>query len=104
MVIVTDSLRADHVGCYGGPVQTPHLDALAKEGTVFLNAYSENLPTLPTRRAWWTGKYHFHRAGWQPFDHSDYLLVEMLWDRGWLTGLSRHLPHAQAGLQLRAGL
>jgi len=93
VVIVTDSLRADHVGCYGSSVATPNLDELATEGALFLNAYSENLPTLPTRRAWWTGKYHFYRAGWQPFENSDYLLAEVLWDRGWTTALITDTYH-----------
>ena len=93
VAVVTDSLRADCVGCYGSHVQTPSLDALAADGAVFLNAYCENLPTLPTRRAWWTGKYHFHRDGWQPFAGSDYLLAEILWDRGWTTALIADVYH-----------
>ncbi|MFH1572189.1 MAG: sulfatase [Gemmatimonadota bacterium] len=93
VTIVTDSLRRDCLGCYGSAVQTPHLDALAAEGAVFDNAYCENLPTLPMRRAWWTGKYHFHRAGWQPFEPSDYLLAEVLWDRGWTTALVADVYH-----------
>jgi len=60
IVIITDSLRLDHVGCYGSHVKTPNIDKLAVEGSKFLHAYSENLPTMPTRRGWWTGKYHFH--------------------------------------------
>jgi len=93
VVVVTDSMRADHVGCYGSQVQTPNLDALAAEGAVFLDAYTENLPTLPTRRAWWTGKYHFHRGGWAPFENSDYLLAEILWDRGWTSALVADTYH-----------
>ena len=31
LVIVIDTLRADHVGAYGGRAQTPSIDALAKE-------------------------------------------------------------------------
>jgi arylsulfatase A-like enzyme len=93
IVIVTDSLRADHVGCYGSHVQTPNLDRLAAEGTVFEHAYSENLPTMPTRRAWWTGRYHFHRAGWQPFENSDYLLAEVLWDKGYTSALITDTYH-----------
>ena len=30
IVIVTDSLRVDHLGCYGSPVKTPNLDRLAE--------------------------------------------------------------------------
>ena len=43
IVIITDSLRLDHVGCYGSHVKTPNIDKLASEGAKFLNAFSENL-------------------------------------------------------------
>ncbi len=82
IVIVTDSLRADHCGPYGGKAKTPSMDRLAAESVVFENAYSENLPTMPCRTAWWTGKYLFWQRGWQHFEPSDYLLAEVLWDRG----------------------
>jgi len=93
VVIVTDSLRVDHVGCYGSHVQTPNIDRLAKEGVMFTHAYSENLPTLPTRRGWWTGKYHFHEAGWQPFTEKDYLLAEVLWENGYTSALITDVYH-----------
>jgi arylsulfatase A-like enzyme len=82
VVIITDSLRLDHVGCYGSDVKTPNIDSLAKEGTIFENAFSEGLPTLPTRTTWWTGRYTFPLRGWQQFNHSDLLLAEVLWDKG----------------------
>lgn len=78
IVIVLDSLRADHLGCYGGKVAMPSIDELAADATVFENAYSENMPTLPCRAAWWTGRHLFTRRGWQPFEHTDTLLAEVL--------------------------
>ncbi|MBD3181539.1 sulfatase-like hydrolase/transferase [Candidatus Poribacteria bacterium] len=93
IVIITDSLRVDHVGCYGSHVKTPNLDRLAAEGTKFLHAYSENLPTMPTRRGWWTGKYHFHEAGWQPFTEEDYLMAEILWDQGFTSAFITDVYH-----------
>ncbi|MEG0689040.1 MAG: sulfatase-like hydrolase/transferase, partial [Hungatella sp.] len=37
----TDQQRWDTAGCYGQPLNvTPHLDALAKEGVVFEEAYT----------------------------------------------------------------
>ena len=59
IVIVMDSLRVDHVGCYGSHVRTPNIDHVAQEGTLFVNAFSESLPTLPTRTTWWTGRVNF---------------------------------------------
>jgi len=82
VIIVADSLRADHVGCYGSSVQTPNIDRLAEESALFEEAYSENLPTLPCRTSWWTGLYLFTVRGWQHFEPWDYLLAEVLWDRG----------------------
>ena len=82
IVIIADSMRADHVGCYGSKVRTPNLDRLAREGIVFEQAYSENLPTMPCRTAWWTGQYLFTQRGWQQMNDSDYLLAEVLWDEG----------------------
>ena len=60
ILVVFDSLRKDSMGCYGPPpwweVKTPHFDALAKESLVMDRMYPEALPTLPTRRALYTGK------------------------------------------------
>jgi arylsulfatase A-like enzyme len=93
IVIVADSLRADHVGCYGSPVKTPNIDKLAAESAVFENAYGENLPTLPCRTAWWTGRYLFTQRGWQPFEPTDYLLAEVLWDKGITSALVTDTYH-----------
>jgi arylsulfatase A-like enzyme len=40
-LITIDTLRADHVHCYGyGPIKTPALDKLAKEGVRFAQAFT----------------------------------------------------------------
>ncbi len=45
--IVIDSLRADHLGCYGyKPSTSPTIDRLAREGIQFKNAYSTASSTL----------------------------------------------------------
>ena len=75
IVIIMDSLRADHVGCLGSSVQTPNIDRVAREGSLFANAYTESLPTLPTRTTWWTGQVNFPFRPWQPFELGDLLLV-----------------------------
>ncbi len=94
IVICTDSLRVDHLGCYGNPwIKTPNFDRLAAEGALFEHCYSENLPTLPTRTAWWTGRYQFPWRGWQQFEHGDYLLAEVLWDRGYTSALITDTYH-----------
>ena len=41
-----DSLRSDHLSCYGYNRNiSPHIDKLAKEGPLFLNNFSPNIPT-----------------------------------------------------------
>ena len=47
-MVVVDSLRADHLGCYGYSKNTsPNLDALANEGTLFTRAFAPGVPTTP---------------------------------------------------------
>ncbi|HEX8618896.1 MAG TPA: sulfatase-like hydrolase/transferase [Thermoanaerobaculia bacterium] len=56
IVISIDTLRADHLPVYGAKgVETPHLDALAKDSIVFDNAYSHVPLTLPSHVSMLTG-------------------------------------------------
>ena len=93
IVIATDSLRADHLGCYGGDIKTPNYDKFALDSAVFDQAYAENLPTMPCRTAWWTGRHLLPQRGWQPFESSDYLLAEILWNRGFASALITDTYH-----------
>lgn len=61
LYIDIDSLRPDHLGCYGHHRNTsPNIDALAKEGLRFRNCYTPDAPCLPSRSAMTTGKFGFH--------------------------------------------
>jgi arylsulfatase A-like enzyme len=93
IVIVADSLRTDHIGCYGSTVQTPNIDRLASESILFEQAYAENLYTLPCRTSWWTGKYLFPVRGWQPLEPGDALLPEVLSSRGYASALVTDTYH-----------
>jgi hypothetical protein len=56
ILVIIDSLRRDHVGAYGNDwIKTPTLDALAEESLLFTHAQPEAMPTLPVRRAIYTG-------------------------------------------------
>ena len=56
IVISVDTLRADHLPVYGATrVQTPNIDALAKDAVVFENAYSHVPLTLPSHVTMLTG-------------------------------------------------
>ena len=93
IVIVADSLRVDHLGCYGSSVKTPNIDEVASDAAVFEQAYAENLPTVPGRTAWWTGRHLFAKRGWQPFEHDDVLLAEILSSRGFASALITDTYH-----------
>jgi choline-sulfatase len=56
LLVTIDTLRADHVGCYGAErVHTPTLDALAQGGTRFAAAMSPAPLTLPSHTTILTG-------------------------------------------------
>ena len=58
IVITIDTLRADHLGCYGyKQIHTPNLDALAAGGVRFERAYTPVPVTLPAHSAIFTGTY-----------------------------------------------
>lgn len=55
VLVVSDTLRADALSCYGGSARTPNLCALAERGTLFENAYSAAPWTLPSIVSLFTG-------------------------------------------------
>ncbi|HEY6065460.1 MAG TPA: sulfatase-like hydrolase/transferase, partial [Thermoanaerobaculia bacterium] len=55
-VVCVDTLRADRLPAYGyGRVETPALDALARDSIVFDNAISHVPLTLPSHASLFTG-------------------------------------------------
>ena len=58
-----DTLRPDHMGCYGyGRATTPVMDRVAAEGCVFEKYYTPNAPCLPSRAALVSGQYGIHNG------------------------------------------
>lgn len=58
ILISLDTLRADHLSCYGYHRQTsPNIDRLATQGTVFIDAASCSNWTLPSHMSMLTGLY-----------------------------------------------
>ena len=52
LYIDIDTLRPDHLGCYGyHRATTPNIDALAADGVRFANVYASDVPCLPSRTA-----------------------------------------------------
>jgi len=113
VLVVFDSLRKDCLGAYGAPpwgkVHTPSLDAFAREAMTFTRVYGEALPTLPARRALYTGrrvfpfrdgdcnlKGDFHgSAGWGPIPEDQDTLAELL--RTQKRSTHDSLPEDQSG-------
>jgi arylsulfatase len=61
IVIMCDDVGYSDIGCYGGEIETPNLDALAKGGLRFTQFYN-TARCCPTRAALLTGLYP-HQAG-----------------------------------------
>jgi len=94
IVIMLDSLRVDHLGCYGNSwIKTPNIDEFAKESTIFERAYAEGLPTIPVRTALFTGRYTLPFRGWRHLDPNDILLAEILWNKGYRSALISDTYH-----------
>jgi len=87
IVIIADTWRADHLGCYGSKrVKTPYLDRFASHAVLFENVTTEGLPTIPCRRVYHTGKTVLPQAKWQPLADTDVTLAEVLQKHGVTTG------------------
>src|SRR3954466_6606827 len=61
VILFGDDLGYSDIGCFGGEVHTPNLDALASEGARFTNFYND-ARCCPTRASLLTGLYP-HQAG-----------------------------------------
>jgi arylsulfatase A-like enzyme len=60
LYIDVDSLRPDHLGCYGYHRSTsPNIDAVAREGLRFDQYYTPDAPCLPSRTAFYSGRFGF---------------------------------------------
>ena len=58
LLVSVDTLRADHLGCYGYPRDTsPFLDAFAESNVVFTNVFTTSPKTGPSMASFFTGRY-----------------------------------------------
>lgn len=61
LLVVLDDVGFGQIGAYGGPIETPNIDNLAKRGLVYSNFHTTALCS-PTRAALLTGRNH-HAVG-----------------------------------------
>ncbi len=89
ILITIDTLRSDHLGCYGYPLDTtPAIDRLANESVLFRNAITPRPKTAPSLASILTGLYpHTHgvRINWVPLPEEFSTLPELLRKKGYRT-------------------
>jgi arylsulfatase A-like enzyme/Tfp pilus assembly protein PilF len=91
LLITIDTLRADHLGCYGYKnVKTPNIDALGADGARFANAYSAVPTTLPSHSTILTGTYPMlhgmHDFSGNKLNQSQPTLATLFKAQGYATG------------------
>ena len=91
VLITIDTLRADHLGCYGyKQIKTPNVDGLAAEGTRFERAFSVVPVTLPSHATMLTGTYPMlsgmHDFGANKLSPAQPTMAAVLKQAGYATG------------------
>src|SRR6266850_1151694 len=91
MVITIDTLRADHLGCYGDQqIRTPNIDSLAADGVRFERAYTPVPVTLPAHTVLFTGTYPLlngiHDFSANKLGPTQPTLASVLKEHGYTTG------------------
>jgi len=92
LMLAVDSLRRDHLSCYGyHRLTSPHLDQLAARGVLFENVFSAYVPTTPGyssmltgRDVMATGMVSLRPKG--PLDPDQPTLPEILREYGYVSG------------------
>ena len=111
VLILVDDMGYSDIGCYGGEILTPNIDALASKGVRFTQFYNTSR-SCPARASLMTGLYQ-HQAGigqmsedpfanpdqkspndWGAFDRiaADYDHYARSWAEGVLAQLLGHAP------------
>lgn len=88
IVIVVDTLRADHLSSYGYERDTsPFMDSLAAEGVRYENAIAPSSWTQPVHASMLTGRYTYEtHAETQPLDDTYPTIGEVMQANGYRTG------------------
>lgn len=98
ILISIDTLRADHLGCYGYQRPTsPRIDGFTGQATLYTRALAAASWTVPTHASLFTGKFPYEHGAhyyevWQPVNNANPLsrrhltLAEVLKSEGYDTG------------------
>jgi choline-sulfatase len=113
VLIVVDTLRADHLGAYGHPEATSsELDRRASQGALFERAFAPSSWTLPSFASLYTGLWPSeHRVGREPGSEKEYtalsgqlrVLAEILAEQGFETAAIVNNPFLHPGFGLARG-
>lgn len=90
VVITIDTLRPDHLHCYGyGKIETPTLDRLAQNGVLFENGVTQTPLTPPSHASMFTGlnppSHKVRNTGGFVLSPSTPTLASLLQSKGWDT-------------------
>jgi arylsulfatase A-like enzyme len=90
LVISVDTLRPDHLACYGYSRATaPSIDRLAAQGVLFENAYATGPATIESHASLFTGRFPYQHGAftgaWSPLPDEEVTLAELLGEHGYRT-------------------
>ena len=88
LLVTIDTLRADRMSCYGAPRETsPRMDEIAREGTLFENAYAQRNSTWASLATIMTSLYpvqHGVRHNGLMLDNKYLTVAEILQQKGYV--------------------
>ncbi len=109
LLFVIDTLRADHLSCYGYFRNTsPNIDQLADEGVLFQDHFAAGVPTGPGFTSIITGMYPinhgFYLTPWNipnsyQMDDNILVLAEILWESGYVTAAFDNLVNFRSRMK-----
>jgi arylsulfatase A-like enzyme/Flp pilus assembly protein TadD len=90
VVVTVDTLRPDHLHCYGySKIETPAIDGVARDGVLFENAVTQTPLTPPSHASIFTGlnptTHHVRDTGGFILESSSTTLATILQEQGWDT-------------------
>jgi arylsulfatase A-like enzyme len=119
VVIMTDTMRPDHLVCAGNTADSPrvwearqrgqplppdagqpwmdtrHIDRFAQDATTFVRSHAGSFPTVPCRTDCFTGRTVFPVRGWSPLPADGPCLAQVLLRQGYRTELIYDPPMKQ---------